>query len=492
MEKLGILNYSPLLPEDQDSESASAIGQVEVYWACYELSPYMQKATFLIAPNAGFDVLFGHQTESIQRGSTQKGKLKVVKGDQVRRYQGTAHRQEQPENCEGQLCEMSFARGIKIGTLVPVDNEARDAARRPSIADLEKYYQRRAATDDALDVRGISASQAGPVSSGVEISSHLPAALRDSELNPRTKRQELRDESFGKRRRSALFEAFEVDPVTFHLRNPEKRKGQAGEQLDGNEQSEFLPNVRPRYEPENISLQINGSYDNANLCKVSRAADARSPSKRQYNYTTDIELRDRVPTPNQDGAGTPSPPRRRRRRRGKSRTGRQPGHSKGRSIDSSSFIQSSQWHNSTVNWEVLPSHNSEDSGCETNRHVGCSTTPIYALAQDFQEQDEPLTPLQRPKIHSEPVIGYSRSGKSRQQSLTTTPRTPAVSDQEINYTFHSKTDSISRSVADIVPESNHHTDRGINIPDQQQNDHIGYYAFGGQHDDSLEYNAYPK
>jgi hypothetical protein len=146
MEKLGILNYSPLLPEDLDSESTSAIGQVEVYWACYELSPYMQKATFLIAPNAGFDVLFGYETGSIQRGSCEKcirkGKLTAVKGDQARHYQSNTYQQEQQEYCGSLVCEMPFVRGIENGTLVPVDNEAKDTARRPSIADLENHYHR--------------------------------------------------------------------------------------------------------------------------------------------------------------------------------------------------------------------------------------------------------------------------------------------------------------------------------------------------------------
>jgi hypothetical protein len=481
-EKLAIYKYCPLLPEDKDSESAIAIGQVEVYWACYELSPYKQKATFLIAPKAQFDVLFGYETESIQRGSWKKaiqmGKLKVVKGDHSRDYQDTFHQQGY---CEGLECEMSFKRGIENGTLIPVDNERGDAAHRPSIADLEQYHKR-ASTGDALENQDVNAGQLDSPDIVVETSGNLSVASEDPELNLRTRRQELRDESVSKRRRSALFEALEVDSVPS---NPEDGEEHSNSHLqsDGNVLTNLSPPVDSEYGVDLASSQSKTPFGSARPLKGSRAADIRSPGKRHYTNLADVETTQLNPAPSQGSVGTSSPPR---RRRGNGRTARRPVHSKDRSIDSSSNLHSSLWLPPGHILEIPPTHESHDSQYAVSEQSEYVTTPVYAMAQGSLDHVEPLTLLTSPTHQPEPMTAFSRSTISRRKSLPTTSKQQLVSDQDLYPSFHTRAASTPRIAVVMEPENKGQMPRSMYLSGQQHNDHTDYYTYDSQHHDSHE------
>jgi hypothetical protein len=139
----------------------------------------------------------------------------------------------------------------------------------------------------------------------------------------------LRDESVSKRRRSALFEGPEVDSVAC---NPEDGEEHSNfhRQADGNMPSDLPPTLDSEYGVGFASSQSKTPFGSARPLKVSRAADIRSPGKRQYTNMADMETTQQNPALSQGGVGTSSP---RKRRRDNSRTGRRSAHSKGRSID---------------------------------------------------------------------------------------------------------------------------------------------------------------
>jgi hypothetical protein len=144
---LKISEYYPVSRVDGDEELKDAIGEVHLGWACLELSPYIQMTTFYIAPNATVDVVFGQNTESLQKGpfswpaAISNGKMRAFKPE----CEGSVILSHHVElnKCFKKSGSISFQQGIKNGTLIPVDADIDDdheALRRPSIADLEKHY----------------------------------------------------------------------------------------------------------------------------------------------------------------------------------------------------------------------------------------------------------------------------------------------------------------------------------------------------------------
>jgi hypothetical protein len=142
-----VSKYLPVSP-GADEELGSAIGRVDLSWRCLGLGPYKQMATFHIAPNATFDVLFGRETESLQKGrfswdtAIRNGAMRSVKSNKggeshvLKSDTGSGKSKRQP-SC------LSFEQGITNGILVPVDaeiDEADEAGLRPSIAELQEFY----------------------------------------------------------------------------------------------------------------------------------------------------------------------------------------------------------------------------------------------------------------------------------------------------------------------------------------------------------------
>jgi hypothetical protein len=143
--KIPVSKYLPVLP-GADEELKPAIGRVDLSWRCLGLGPYKQRTTFYIAPNASFDVLFGQETESLQKGkfswdaAISKGAMKSFKSKKGGESLISSTESGKPAR---QSSCLSFEQGIRNGILIPVDadvDHADEAGLRPSIAELEKFY----------------------------------------------------------------------------------------------------------------------------------------------------------------------------------------------------------------------------------------------------------------------------------------------------------------------------------------------------------------